>query len=147
MSKTTLPGVQEENRPPKRQTSPESAQEFVVDLSRMLHDDKCTEIVALDLRGVSPLCDYVVIASGTSDRQMRSSMDDAAKLGEGRGFPAFRTSVDTRTTWGVVDFVDVIIHLFEPSTRLHYDLEMMWGDAPRVAWERPDQLQRNRAGL
>ncbi|MCK6477143.1 MAG: RsfS/YbeB/iojap family protein, partial [Phycisphaerales bacterium] len=73
--------------------------------------------------------------------------DDTAKLGDERGFPAFRTSVDTRTTWGVVDFVDVIVHLFEPSTRLHYDLDTMWGDAPRIAWERPDQVQRNRAGL
>lgn len=147
MAKSPLPGVQEENRPPRRQKSPQTAREFVVDVARLLHDDKCTEVIAIELQGDSPLCDFVVIASGTSDRQMRSSMDDVAKLGDERGFPAFRTSVDTRTTWGVVDFVDVIVHLFEPSTRLHYDLEVMWPDAPKVAWERPDQVQRNRAGL
>lgn len=146
MAKKSLPGVQEEDRPPRRQTTPQSARDFVVDVARLLHDDKCTDIVAYDVTG-APLSDFVIVASGTSDRQMHSAMQDAAKLGEERGFPAFRTSVDTRTTWGVVDFVDVIIHLFEPTTRAHYDLEMMWGDAPRVAWERPDQVQRNRAGL
>ncbi|MCC6426865.1 MAG: ribosome silencing factor [Phycisphaerales bacterium] len=147
MAKATLPGVQEENRPPKRQTSPQSAQDFVVDLARLLHDDKCTDVVVLDIRGVSQLTDFIVIASGTSDRQMKSSLDDAGKLGETRGFPAFRTSVDARTTWGVVDFVDAIVHVFEPNTRAHYDLEMMWGDAPRIPWERPEQVSRNRAGL
>ncbi len=147
MPKTTLPGVQEENRPPKRQTSPQSAQDFAVDLARLMHDDKCSDVVLFDVRNISQLSDYVIVASGTSDRQMRSAMDDAAKLGDQRGFTAFRTSVDTRTTWGVVDFVDVIIHVFEPSTRLHYDLEVLWGDAPKLPWERPDQVDRNRAGL
>ncbi len=147
MRKAPIPGVQEENRPPKRQTSPQSAVDFTIELGRLLHDDKCTDVIALDVRGHSQLSDYVLIGSGTSDRQIRSVLDDAAKLGDQRGFPAFRTSVDTRSTWGVVDFVDVIVHLFEPSTRLHYDLETLWHDAPRVEWERPDQVTRNRAGL
>ncbi|HRJ49293.1 MAG: ribosome silencing factor [Phycisphaeraceae bacterium] len=147
MPRTPLPGVQEEDRPPRRQTSPQSAHDFVVDLARLLHDDKCSDVAVIDVRGRSPLCDYLVIASGTSDRQMKSAMDDASALGETRGFPAFRVSVDTRATWGVVDFVDVIVHLFEPATRLHYDIESINADSPRVAWERPDQVQRNRAGL
>ena len=49
--------------------------------------------------------------------------------------------------WLVVDFGDVVVHLFEPNTRSHYDLEMMWGDAPRMEWERPDQIPRDRAKL
>ena len=40
-----------------------------------------------------------------------------------------------------------MVHLFEPTTRAHYDIEMLWGDAPRMEWERPDQIDRDRAGL
>jgi ribosome-associated protein len=46
----------------------------------------------------------------------------------------------------IADFVDVVVHLFEPNTRAYYDLEMLWGDAPRVVWEREGD-DRNRAGL
>jgi ribosome-associated protein len=150
MAKTTHPGISETDaadRPPRRQTTPQSARDFVIDVARLLFDDKCTDVAVMDLRGVSPLTDYVIVASGTSDRQMKSSLDDAAALGETRGFPPFRTNIDDRVTWGVLDFVDVIVHLFEPNTRAHYDLEMMWGDAPRIEWERPEQVSRNRAGL
>ena len=71
--------------------------------------------------------------------------------------PSDRTSRDSdraarapkagRSTWIVVDFVDVVVHIFEPNTRAHYDLEMLWADAGRLEWERADQKNRNRAGL
>ena len=76
---------------------------------------------------------------------MRSSADDAADLAVEHTYTAFRKDVDDRSTWIVVDFVDIVIHLFEPNTRAHYDLEMLWADAPRLEWERPDQMNRNRA--
>jgi ribosome-associated protein len=103
--------------------------------------------VVLDLRGLSQVTDFVVIGTGTSDRQMRSVLDHVEELGGKAGFTAFKRSVDARSTWILVDFVDVIVHLFEPNTRAHYDLEMLWGDAKRPAWERPGQAPRNRAGL
>ena len=50
-------------------------------------------------------------------------------------------SADDRASWLLADFVDVIVHVFEPNTRAHYDLEMLWGDAPRLEWERPKQAR------
>ena len=114
----------------------EKTRELAVDAARLLRDDKCENIVVLDVRDLSEVTDYIVIASGTSDRQMNSSLDDVKDLGEGRGWPSFKTSSDDRSTWLLVDFVDVVVHLFEPNTRAYYDLEMMWGDADRVAWRR-----------
>ncbi|MDX2131019.1 MAG: ribosome silencing factor [Planctomycetota bacterium] len=125
----------------------DSAREFAIETARLLHDDKCTEIVVLDVRSASPVTDYIVIGSGTSDRQMRSVLKHAEDLGAARGYRAWRSDADQGGRWLLMDCVDVVVHLFEPNTRSHYDLEMLWGDAPRVEWERPDQMPRDRAGL
>ncbi|MFZ4429218.1 MAG: ribosome silencing factor [Phycisphaerales bacterium] len=120
---------------------------FAVDAARLLFDDKCEEVTLLDVRSKSMVCDYIIIGSGTSDRQMASALEHVKQLGHGRGFTAFHVSADDGSTWLLADFVDVVIHLFEPNIRAHYDLETLWGDAPRVEWERPDQRRRDRAGL
>lgn len=123
------------------------AREFALGAARLCRDDHCEEVVLIDVREVSSVADYIIIGSGTSDRQMRSVLRHVEELGRSVGSPAVRTSSDERATWLIADFVDVVVHLFEPSTRSHYDLEMLWGDAPRVAWEREDQLERDRAGV
>ena len=109
---------------------------FAVEAARMLHDDKCEHVVVLDVRELSQVTDYLVIGSGTSDRQMRSALQHVRDLGEELGIPSVRSSADQRATWVLADFVDVVCHVFEPNTRAHYDLEMLWGDAERVAWKR-----------
>ncbi len=123
------------------------SQKFVVEVARLLSDYKCTDVMVMDIRGLSTVTDFVVVGSGSSDRQMRSVLEHVEQLGGKMGFKAFRTNSDDRASWLLVDFVDAIVHLFEPNTRAHYDLEMLWGDAPRIEWERPEQLPRNRAGL
>lgn len=125
----------------------EAALKFAIAAARLLADDKCEGIMVLDVRNLSQVTDYIVIGSGTSERQMRSVLNHVEELGEQSGFPPFRASDDDRATWLLADFVDVVVHVFEPNTRAHYDLEMLWGDAPRVAWERPGDAARNRAGL
>lgn len=120
---------------------------FALDAARLLRDDKCEDVVLLDVRGMSQITDYVVIGSGTSERQMRSILHHVEDLGAKQGFQAYRQNVDDRASWVLADFVDVVVHLFEPNTRAHYDLDNLWPDAKRLPWERPDQLERDRAGL
>ena len=131
----------------EKKSSAPTAQDFVVEVARLLSDNKCQDVAVLDLRKLSSVTDFVVIGSGTSDRQMHSAMSHIEALGDKTGFQAFRRNSDDRSTWLITDFVDVIVHLFERNTRAHYDLELLWGDAPRVEWERPGQSTRNRAGL
>lgn len=128
-------------------SDPKQVRAFALDAARLLADNKCEDIVLLDVSGLSQVTDYIAIASGTSDRQMRSTADDLGTVGKQHGWNAFRSHTDDRATWVIVDFVDVVCHIFEPNTRAHYDLEMLWADAPRVEWERPEQKKRNRAGL
>jgi len=115
---------------------PGQIRELALEAARMCNDDKCTDIVLLDVRELSQVTDYIVIGTGTSDRQMRSVLDHIEDLGKERGFPVYRVSRDDRAAWLLADFVDVVVHLFEPNARAHYDLEMLWGDAPKVDWRR-----------
>ncbi|VAX41340.1 hypothetical protein MNBD_PLANCTO03-384, partial [hydrothermal vent metagenome] len=108
-----------------------------IEIARLFHDDKCTQVVVLDVCGLSPITNYLVIASGTSERQMRSVLDHAVELAEDRGTPPHTLTKDAGAHWLIADFVDVVAHVFEPNTRAHYDLEMLWGDAREIAWTRP----------
>ncbi len=125
---------------------PEKTRAFAIECARLFQDDKCEHIVVLDVRGRSQISDYVIVGSGTSDRQMNAAIDDAVELGTAHGFSAMRTNKDDRSTWLLADFVDVVAHLFEPNTRAYYDIEMLWGDAPRVDWRRPADASADRPG-
>lgn len=154
-----MPKAQDHNRPPRidvgehkrfptTNTGDAAAlRTFAIEAARLLHDDKCEDVVLLDVQGLSQVCDYVIVGSGTSDRQMRSAADDVRKLAAKTGHGVFGRDADDRATWIVVDLVDVVVHVFEPNTRAHYDLEMLWADAPRVEWHRPGEKPRNRAGI
>lgn len=111
---------------------------FAMEAARLLDDLHCDDVLLLDVRGLSDVTDYVLIASGTSDRQIKSVGRDIEKLGGQWGLVRFGRDADEATTWLVIDFVDCVVHLFEPTARAFYDLEMMWGDAPRVDWRRGD---------
>ena len=102
----------------------------------MAADRHCEDVRLLDVRGLSQVCDFVLVASGTSDRQAKSVAAELEDLGKERGFPAYRSNRDDATTWTVVDFVSMVAHLFEPSRRAYYDLEELWSDAPRIEFER-----------
>jgi ribosome-associated protein len=126
---------------------PDESLRFAIDAARLIRDDKCEDVILLDVRELSQVTDYIVIGSGSSDRQMRSVIKHVEELAQERGHSVFRNNADERSTWLLADFVDVVVHLFEPNTRAHYDLEALWGDSARLEWERPDQMNRDRAGL
>ncbi len=110
--------------------------EAAIELARLLKDNKCEDILVLDVRSLSQVTDAIVIGTGTSERQMASTGEDIEELATSLDHPVMRSNTDARTTWVIVDCVDVVVHLFEPNTRAHYDLEMLWGDAPRIEWRR-----------
>ncbi|MCC6284845.1 MAG: ribosome silencing factor [Phycisphaerales bacterium] len=122
--------------PDAARTDTPGALALAIEAARVLHDNKCDNILLFDVRALSSVTDYMVIASGTSNRQMNAALQHVQDMGAERGSPVFRCSADDRSLWLVCDFVDVVVHVFEPNTRAYYDLEMLWGDAPQVAWGR-----------
>jgi ribosome-associated protein len=117
-----------------------AVQAFAVDLARLAADDKCEDVVILDVRGISQICDYLIVASGTSDRQMKAVAQHMEDLGKERGTPPFRTNRDDATTWVVVDFVEIVAHLFEPTQREYYDIEGLWRDGKAIDWKRSSRV-------
>jgi ribosome-associated protein len=101
----------------------------------MADGSHCQNVVVLDVRGISPVTDFFVLATGSSGRQMRSVAVEIEELGEPRNFKSFGRNGHEGETWVLTDFVDVVLHIFSPTTRSYYDLDGLWGDAPRVEWK------------
>ena len=120
----------------KRSGKTDSAKKLAIEAARAAHEGNCEEILVLDLRGISPVTDYFVIATGTSDRQMRTIADDVIRRGRKTGQNVWHVAGKEAGDWIVLDFVDVVVHLFNAEMRHYYDLELIWGEAPRVAWRR-----------
>lgn len=109
---------------------------FAASAAQLLKDRHCEDIRMIDVRGLSQVCDFVLIGSGTSERQMRSVAQELEVLGKEHDNTVYRTNRDTGGTWIVIDFVDLVVHLFEPNQRAYYDIEALWADAEPVAWEK-----------
>jgi ribosome-associated protein len=130
-------GLGREPRLARRGTTSEAelrARQFAVDAARLMADDRCEEVVVLDLRGISGVCDYFVIATGTSDRQMKAVSEHIEEMARRRGERPFSTAGLEGSSWAIIDYVDVVMHLFDAEHRRYYELETLWGDAPRVEW-------------
>lgn len=99
-------------------------------------DNKGGDVVVLDLRGLTDMTDFFVIASGTSDTHVRSIADHL--MADLKAAGATATAADGLATgrWVVIDFVDFVVHVFHPSLRSFYQLERLWGDAPTLALPR-----------
>jgi len=103
-------------------------------LCRDFADNKKAEnIVILDVRKVSTITDYFVIASGTSEPHLRAITSEITdRLRTEHQVRPRATDGDLRTAWLVVDYFDVIVHVMRADVRAKYDLETLWGDAPRI---------------
>ena len=99
---------------------------------KALDDKKGRDIVVLDIRSVSVLADYFIIASGDNERQVQA-LADSVDEALGRAGCEKRAVEGTRgSTWILLDFNDIIVHIFNSEDRLFYDLERIWRDGKRL---------------
>ena len=95
-------------------------------------DKKAIDIVELDLRGVLGYTDYFVIATGGSDRQVKAVHDRIHEnMKKEHGLLPRRVEGLAESRWILMDYLDVIVHIFTPEAREFYRLEQLWGEAPR----------------
>lgn len=111
---------------------------FAIAAAQLAADNKAEEVAVLDLRGLSTVADYFVLATGTSDRQMRAVIDAVEAYAAEHGRKPFSAADTGGEAWMLVDFVDVVVHVFDQEHRSYYDLDGLWGDAPRVDWNPRD---------
>jgi ribosome-associated protein len=112
-----------------------AARRFAIDAARHFANTRCQNVVVLDMQGLSPITDYMVIGTGTSPRQMRTVVDQLEEAADPQGHHKLSRSGDESGQWIVTDFVDVVCHVFSPEARSYYDLDNLWGDAKRVEWQ------------
>jgi len=108
----------------------EDLPEEVVQAAESALDRKAEDVLALDLRGISTATDYFVLATGTSDIQVRAIAEHIMEeLGRSGVRPLHVEGLD-RARWVLMDFVDFVVHVLHPLAREFYQLELLWGDAP-----------------
>lgn len=95
-------------------------------------DLKAEDVVALDVREQSSFADVFVIATGRSDRQVRAIAEAVEQAVKKAGAPPLGVEGVAEGRWVLIDLDDVIVHVFTPDTRAHYDIERLWRDAPQM---------------
>ena len=106
-------------------------------ISRFALDKKAYDLVLLEVSEVTSIADYFIICSGRSDRQVQSIAQGIEEdLGK-EGMTPFSVEGQTRGQWVLMDFSDVIVHVFYQPVREFYDLEGLWSHAPRVNLPEP----------
>lgn len=96
-------------------------------------DNKAADVVVLGLKGVTDMTDYFVIASGTSDTHVRSVAEHVLEELRKQGSRAHHVEGVQQGRWVLLDYVDMVVHIFHPTLREFYQLERLWSDAAVVA--------------
>lgn len=104
--------------------------------ARVAAENKARDVVVLDMRGITPLYDYFVIATGTSRRQNRTIAEDVDAAMHQHGEQRLSVEGYEASRWIVQDYGNIIVHVLDPEARDYYALEDLWSDAVRVDWNR-----------
>ena len=105
----------------------------IAKLCRTIADDKkAKDSLILDIRKISTVADYLLICSGTSEPHLKAIADEITRRLRDAGIRPRHNAGYPQSRWVVLDYGDVMVHIFHPDLREHYDLEHLWGDAKRV---------------
>lgn len=110
-----------------------SPEQTAVAIAEFAADRKAIDITGLDLRAMIGYADYFLICSGRSDRQTRA-IHDAVHAGMKQRYGVLPRRVEGlgESRWILMDYLDVVVHIFTPETREYYRLEQLWGEAPAL---------------
>jgi ribosome-associated protein len=108
----------------------EELKEFVLNT---LEDMKAQDVVVLDVRDKTSITDYMILASGTSDRHVKSIAETVAFQAKQQGEPALGCEGVTDGEWALIDLSGVIVHVMQPKVRDYYQLERLWKIDPQEA--------------
>lgn len=110
-------------------------------------DKKALDIVTMDMRKMSSVCDYFVIASGASTTQVRAIADNIVEKLKEKKEKLWHMEGEREALWILLDYGDVVCHVFLDETRRFYNLERLWSDAPRAVFKeekRPKSIPRGK---
>jgi ribosome-associated protein len=100
--------------------------------ARVALSKKATDVVILDVRQATAFTDFFVLASGGNQKQLVAIVDAVLETLRGEGFRPTHVEGYPRAEWILLDYADFVVHVFTPRSRTFYDLERLWGGAPRL---------------
>ena len=117
-----------------RARRPDDSVEMARTCARLADEKKGEDITILDLRKITYFTDFFVLVTVTNPRQMRAISDSVLEAMSNLGVRPIGIQGTEDSGWVLGDYGDVVVHLFDPRCRRLYDLELLWGDAPRIEW-------------
>ncbi len=100
-------------------------------IEQSLDADKAEDVRTIDLRGQTPLADYMIVATGTSSRQVGALADKLSQRLKALGLKDIYIEGKEQCNWVIVDAGDIVVHLFRPEVREYYNIEKMWQPHPQ----------------
>ena len=111
------------------------SKEIAITCAKIADEKKAQDIVILDVDKISAITDYFVICSAINERQLHAIADDMDKEMKKLSISKLGMEGYREAKWVLIDYGDFIVHIFEKEIRSYYDLELLWGDAPKVTWQ------------
>jgi ribosome-associated protein len=108
-----------------------SALDWAERIAQVIVDKKGENILLLDLRRISPIADYFILATAQSPLHAQAISDEVVEKLKKDGYPIHHVEGYTQAQWILLDYLDIVVHIFLPEVRTFYGLERLWGDAPR----------------
>ena len=102
------------------------------EICKILSSKKAEDILVIDVREKTVLCDYFIIASGNNRNQVQAMAENVDEVLAKAGYQAKQTEGYRNANWILLDYGDVVIHLFDEENRLFYDLERIWRDGEEI---------------
>lgn len=93
-------------------------------------EKKAESIDLMDLRGLSPVTDFFIVCTGSTDVHVRAIADSVVENCEKDGIAVYHVEGYESLRWVLIDLIDIVVHVFQPEVRAYYQLERLWGDAP-----------------
>jgi ribosome-associated protein len=114
------------------------SRDVAIAAARAAADKQASDIVVLDVSKIIVITDHFVICTASTDRQIRSVIDAVEDQLRGLGVKPMRREGEAEAGWWLLDYIDVVVHVFGEEERAYYDLERLWSDAPAVRWQASD---------
>ena len=123
--------------PVSRQLTPraEVVVERAMQCARVADDNKARDILILDMRAITPLFDFLVLATGSSRRQIHTLAEEIDAVMHAEGEKRLSIEGYHAGNWVVQDYGDIVVHVFNTDTREYYALDDLWADAPHLDWQ------------
>ncbi|MEE1250159.1 MAG: ribosome silencing factor [Lachnospiraceae bacterium] len=111
----------------------EQAKEMVKIAVKALEDKKAEDVKIIDIGGVSTIADYFIIANGSNQNQLQAMRDAVEEDLYKAGYPVKQVEGNSNSSWILMDYTDIIVHVFSKEDRLFYDLERIWKDGKEIS--------------